>query len=232
MLVISTWLWGDKYKLEDVAKLRAGVRRHLMEDHRFVCFSDRQFLLDDVQVIAIPDEHLTLLPGCFARLRLFDRRWQDMLWPVKEPTDRLVNVDLDTVITGPLDWLFSGTEDFMIMRGANSMNPCPYTGALMMIRPGAHPELWDDFTVQEAQKIKRLEFPDDQGWIWHKVPNAHGWTVGPSTGVYAFQKPGWPLYDPFSLPVGARLVTFIGWRKPSGFASLDWVQKHWRTYER
>jgi hypothetical protein len=76
-LVVTTWLWGHgKYDLDDVAKLRAGVARHLKEPHRFVCVSDRDFRLPDVEMVPIWDVELTKVTGCFARLRMFDPAWQ------------------------------------------------------------------------------------------------------------------------------------------------------------
>jgi hypothetical protein len=231
MLTVSTWLWGDKFGIEDVAKLAAGVQRHLTQAHRFVCFSDRAFKLDGVEHGVLSDPWLTQIPGCYARLRMFDPLWQDAWF-----ADRLVNIDLDTVITGPLDPLFDRREPFVIMQGGNASNPCPYNGALMMLRRGAHPQVWTEFSVEAASKVPFYEFPDDQGWLWHKSPDAAGWKCGPESGVYVFRKPGWPGYRRIgeglpddSLPRGARLVTFSGWRNPRKFQHLDWVRRNWTT---
>lgn len=151
---------------------------------------------------------------------MFDPVWQER----NGIADRLINFDLDTVITGPLDPLFERTEPLVIMQGANKVNPCPFNGALMMLRPGAHPEVWSDFTVDRAYAVPFYEFPDDQGWIHHKVPGAAGWQVGPEHGVYVYKKRGWPEGD--ALPSGARLVTFVN-NDPAKLTHLDWVKEHW-----
>ena len=213
MLHISCWLWGDKYADSYVAKLAAGVERHLDQPHNWRVFTPE------------PDDwHLTRVPGCFARLRMFDPEWQRRQGI--EAGDRLVCMDLDSVVTGPLDPLFDRPEDFVILQGANASNPCPYNGSIMMLRGGYRPDVWDDFNLGAAATIPFFEFPDDQGWLWHKLPDAAGWRVGSESGVYAFAKPGWPKGT--ALPRDARLVVFPGWRDPMLFTDLPWIQQHWR----
>lgn len=226
MLVVVTWLWGDKYGQDDVRKLQAGVSRNLKQDHRFFVAKPQA-----------EDEHLTKIAGCFCRLRMFDPAWQKQM-DITEG-DRIVCMDLDSVVTGELDPLFNRPERFMILQGANAANPCPFNGSLMMLRAGAHPEVWSDFSIDKAKAVPFYEFPDDQGWLHHKLPKAAGWKVGSPSGVYAFAKPGWPVAQvedicngrksnvPGDLPKDARLVVFPGWRSPEKFKHLDWIKKHW-----
>ncbi len=222
MLTVCTWLWGNKYGKEDVAKLAASCRRHLKQPFRFVLNTDDFTKAPEgVEPWAIRDLGLTTFKGCFARLRMFDPEWMEWL-----AITELLCLDLDLIVTGPLDDLVNRPEKFLILQGANAVNPCPYNGSVMMIRAGAHPEIWRDFNLDAAQRAPFHEFPDDQGWIWHKVPDAAGWKAGPESGIYAFQKPGWPKGD--ALPSDARVVCFPGWREPSKFTHLDWVKEHWR----
>lgn len=230
MLTVCTWLWGDKYGADYVAKLAAGIRRNLNQPHRFLCMVENFYGdvqdSDDVTVVPIiRDLHLLEHQGCFVRLRMFDHEWQRDRG-LKEG-DRLVCLDLDVVITGPLDHLFDRPEPFVILQGANSENPNPFNGSLMMLRAGAHSEVWSDFSLEKAQAVPFYAFPDDQAWLFAKLPQAAGWQCGASSGVYAFQKPGWPKGD--DLPKDARIVAFPGWRDPSKFAELDWVAENWRA---
>jgi hypothetical protein len=214
MLHISCWLWGDKYSDSHVAKLAAGIARHTTQPYRWSVFEPEP-----------EDVYLTKLSGCFCRLRMFDPEWQrrhDI-----EICERLVCLDLDSVVTGPLDALFDRPELFVILQGANASNPCPFNGSIMMLRGGYHPDVWTEFSLEAAQTIPRFEFADDQGWLWHKLPDAAGWKAGAESGIYAFHKPGWP--GGTALPKGARLVVFPGWRDPSLFTDVPWVQEHWRT---
>ncbi len=192
MLFIVTWMWGTKYGPEDVRKLRDGVSRHLKQEYKF-------------SLNAPAPEDYDLIAGCFCRLRIFNRGWQ-VSRGIKEG-DRLVNMDLDSVVTGSLDALFNRPETFMILQGANAANPCPFNGSLMMLRAGYHQEVWSDFSLEKAKQIPFYEFPDDQGWLHHKLPHAAGWKVGAPSGIYAYQKPGWPKGD--NLPADARIVAFV-----------------------
>lgn len=229
MLAISTWLWGDKYRVEDVYRLKKGIERHLKQAHRFLVMTERErswtIAMGGIERHAIKDPHLLAFRGCFSRLRMFDYAWQ-----VKRGLDdRLVCMDLDVVITGPLDNLFDRPETFVILAGANSVNPCPYNGSVMMVRPGHHGELWSDFSMDAASQVPFHEFPDDQGWIAHKLPpgtrGVATWKCGSDSGIYAFKKPGWP--PGFGLPRGASIVAFPGSRQPRDYLKLTWVRKNW-----
>jgi hypothetical protein len=213
-LIIGTFLWGTKYGPEYVERLRAGVARHLRQPYRWEVFAPEP-----------EDMPLTERPGCLARLRMFSPAWQAKHGI--EPGDRLVCMDLDSIVTGPLDHLFDRPEPFVILQGANSSNPCPYNGSLILMRGGAHSEVWARFTPKEAAKATIYEFFDDQAFYWHIIPNAAGWKAGKESGVYAFRKRSWPSKSD-DLPPGASLVAFPGWRDPSKFTHLPWVQEHWR----
>lgn len=213
-------MWGNKYKPEDVFRLGVQVQKHFKKTQtRFTVFTDREYpelpysrLIKDRDLC---DRH------CFCRLRMFDPEWQKQNgfegW--------LASLDLDLVITGPLDDVFKPRADFMILQGVNAVNPNPFNASLMLLRTGTHAQVWNDFSLEAAQTIRHHEFPDDQGWIWHKLPNAQGWQVGHASGIYGFQKPGWP--GGFQLPVGARIVSFIGKRKPQMYIGLPWVKANW-----
>jgi hypothetical protein len=233
VLTISTWKWGDKFSVGDVAKLAAGVARNLRQPHRFICLTDDDLSGIGIETARIKDPGLTKQQGCFARLRMFDDVWQRDIGV--QAGERIACIDLDTVITGELDPLFDRPEPFVIMQGGNASNPCPFNGALQMLRGGAHQEVWYEFTLERARAVPFYEFPDDQGWLWHKIPKAAGWKCGVESGVFVFHKPGWPgwtnrkhstLND--TLPNGARLVTFSGWRNPRRFKHLGWIKENWR----
>lgn len=210
-LTIATWRWGQKYDGHYVERLKSALMRNIKQEFRFCVFSPEA-----------EDEYLTKLPGCFCRLRMFDPEWQDR----NGISGRLVCVDLDVVVTGELDEVFNRPEKFVILQGANAANPCPFNGSIMMLRTGARPDVWKDFSLKRAADVPHYEFPDDQAWLAHKLPDAGGWKAGPESGIYAFQKPGWPKGE--GLPAGAKLVAFPGWRDPSRFAHLDWVKRHWQ----
>lgn len=216
MIHIGAWIWGTKYPDHYLAKLRAGIARNFKGEHRFRVWTP-----------PAEDLHLTRLPGCFARLRAFDPTWQAEQGIVTG--DLIVCLDLDLVVTGPLDGLFQPHTDcpfadFTILQGVNATNPCPYNGSVWAVRAGYRSDVWSDFSLDAAAKVPFWAFPDDQAWFAAKIPGAA--TFGPAQGVYAFKKPGWPSGS--DLPAGARIVAFPGHRDPSQFEWLPWVTAHWK----
>jgi hypothetical protein len=207
-LTVGCFYWGTKYPTNYMARLKAGVERHLKQPHEF-----RMFFPEP------EDLHLTEVAGCFARLRVFDPKWQE----IHKITGRLVILDLDLIITGSLDGLFDRPEPFTILQGVNAANPCPYNGSVWMLQAGYRPDVWTDFSLEAAERVPYYAFADDQSWLAAKLPNSGAF--GPDQGVYAFQKPGWPKGN--ALPKNARIVAFPGWRDPVGFQHLDWVKQHW-----
>jgi hypothetical protein len=222
----TTWLWGDSYGEHYVKKLEAAVKRNT-ECSRFVCFVDKYRPLltgSHIQQVEILDMHLTKVKGCFARLRLFDPGVQKLMG--LQEGDRIVNLDLDLVVTGNLDDLFDCSDDFAILQNINTTNPCPYNGSVWTFKAGYRPDVWHDFSIENYTKynVPYHAFPDDQGWFEYKMPNAGAY--GPETGVYGFKKKGWPSGD--ALPSNARIVSFPGWRDPAKFTNLSWVTENWR----
>ncbi|WLA80292.1 hypothetical protein [Bradyrhizobium elkanii] len=221
-LVVTTWLWGNAYSELDVEKLYRGVKRNLTQPFRFICFTDadRKFS-EEIEQFPIKDLELTKIKGCFARLRLFDPEWQAELG-IQEET-KILNLDLDLIVTGSISELFDKPDYFTILQGVNSANPCPYNGSVWLLRAGYKKHVWTSFSVDAAAEAPFYEFPDDQGWFWWTMPDAGAFRAG--DGVYAFQKVGWP--KGLALPSNARIVGFPGWRSPSKFTHLSWVQQHW-----
>lgn len=225
-LDIICWLWGTKYSGTDVERLQKAVRRHLGTDHSFSVFTDRvtSNLPAAASVRMIPQEDRPLCDrSCWVRLRMFDPKWQQE----NNFKNTILSLDLDLVITGgPLDPLFElePESNFRILGGVNAYNPNPFNGSLMLLRAGVHPEVWQEFSPEKAIRVPYHDFPDDQGWIWHMLPGARTWKAG-TGGIYGFKKPGWPGGE--NLPGDAKIVAFVGRRKPSQFAYLKWVQKNW-----
>jgi hypothetical protein len=216
MLTVLCFRWGTKYRDEYVARLAAGVKRHLSMPHRFLCVTNdpapcETIPIDDVDLLSVRD-------GCYVRLRAFDPAWQ-----AKHGIERLVWLDLDTVVTGSLDKLFDRPEPLVVLRGGH-WNPCPMNGSVLMLKAGAHADVWERFNVEEAERISVVNgkwLGSDQTWIAHMAPKAEGWTY--RDGVYSVFKPGWPGH----LPSDARLVFFTGKKTDPATFGAPWVAKHW-----
>lgn len=225
-ITILTWLWGQKYGREYVNRLAGGIRRNLKTGHRFVVMTDgvvNRGLVQTAWDIPRDDYPLLGVQGCFARLRAFDPEWQKS--HNIDPGDKILNLDLDLIITGRLEEVLRRPESFVILSGANSSNPCPYNGSVWMLTAGTNAHVWHDFSLAAAKQAPYDSFPDDQAWFAHTMPDAGRWEVGAKSGIFAMHKPGWPGGD--ELPRGAKIVAFPGKRDPSQFTKLPWVRQHW-----
>jgi hypothetical protein len=120
VLTVATFLWRKSahgfqlpsvsgsfaYGVEHVIRLQRMVARHLSLPHRFVCISDQD--VPGVETLPLwPD--LAELGGCYRRLKVFDPAFTML-------GDRFAVMDLDCVVTGSLDEMFSRTEPFVIKR--------------------------------------------------------------------------------------------------------------------
>lgn len=209
MLTCLTWRWGNKYGPEYVERLRSGIARNLTMPHRFLCVGD-DIPIEDRELLAFRD-------GCYCRLRAFDPEWQ-----AKHNIEQLVWFDLDMVIVGQLDPLFDRADPLVVLTG-NHWNPCRVNGSVLMLRAGAHADVWRDFDLKSADAIAHADGTwrgSDQTWIAHKAPDAPAWTH--KDGIYGYGKRHWPG----DLPDDARIVTFNGKRDPARQPE-EWVARHW-----
>lgn len=224
-LTVVTFLWGTRYPSEYVDRLSNGLWQNLNVPYRFVCITDRGIRFGPMvhYQTRLPNPELTKVPGCFARLRLFDPSFQ---WELGCRTgDRILVLDLDLVVTGRLDPLLDRDEEFVILQGVNSpTHPCRFNGSVWLTTAGYRPNVWHDFSLEAAAQIPKAEFSDDQGWLEHKLGDVAG-AYTADDGVYAFQKTGWP--GGTDLPSNSRIIAFPGKRDPSQFANLPWVKTHW-----
>lgn len=137
------------------------VRRNLNDSTkgRFICFTDTpDGINSDIEIRSIPDN----LVGWWAKLYLFKKD----LFPVGE---RVIYLDLDTVIVGGLDKIFSYNGDFAVLRDFYEQDK--YGSAFMSWRGGENAHIWDMYADAGYPSV---EF-GDQGWIEMVRPNADRW---------------------------------------------------------
>jgi hypothetical protein len=222
LLIVATFLYGEKWGEHYVTKLFAGLRRNIKQPFRCALIADRDIACGADVAARIADPELTNRLGCLVRMRLFDKNMQAELGA--KPGDRIVNIDVDAVICSNLDPLFD-RDEFTIMQGHNSTNPNPYNGSLWMFCAGERHDVWEDFSLANYKRlgVPFHAIPDDQGWLQYKFPDAAAYTT--DDGVYAFKKKTW-AQNSDALPENARIVAFPG-RRPDNFTHLDWVRANW-----
>jgi hypothetical protein len=230
VLTVATFLWRKSahgfqlpsvsgsfaYGVEHVIRLQSMVARHLSLPHRFVCISDQD--VPGVETLPLwPD--LAELGGCYRRLKVFDPAFTML-------GDRFAVMDLDCVVTGSLDEMFSRTEPFVInaYRPISARDPDQhYNGGLLLMTAGARPRVWLDFDPKRVPAAiaarRRFCIGTDQAWIRLRLGKTEARF---KDGVYEFRQIG------ANLPADARVVMFAGQRDPSTSLEIAWVREHWR----
>lgn len=234
MLTFLTWKWHtdgyrSKYGPEQVLILRNMIARHYAKPHRFVCITDDSTGLDEVETFPlwkdfrnVPNPNGSHNPSCYRRLKVFAPEAREWFG------ERIVSLDLDMVITGNLEPLFSGDEDFKIWGQSDYPRTQWYNGSLWMLRTGTRTKVWTEFDPKTSPQkaMKAGKKGSDQGWFNYIMPKEAMW--GTADGVYSFRvhlsKMKWRL------PEDARVVAFHGKQDPWGYfcQQIDWIREHYR----
>ena len=243
MISVCCFLWDDplfknrdrfRYGIEHVVRLHRSVQKHLTIPHRFLCITDRpqSAFPDGVEAIPLWDD-LASLGSCYRRLKMFSPEMKDILG------ERFVSVDIDCVVTGNLDPLFSRPEEFVIWKDPSPIQP--YCGSMFMMTAGSRPQVWTEFSIEAANEAKRERgyIGSDQAWISTILPGEAMWTR--KDGVFSIRDRAFfaGKVHTFTgmlargttrpLPETARIVFFHGKRDPSlvDFQKvLPWIEEH------
>jgi hypothetical protein len=223
VITVTTWLWQQPsyrkaYSAKHVNTLRNMVERHLSLPHRFVCFTDMPQGIDSrVDVRPLPKTPaVTWNPGrpnCFRRLWLFSQQAAEMF------PGRIVSLDLDAVVVGPLDALYDRKEEFVAWKDAIIRGQ--YNGSMWLLTAGSRTKVWSEFKGDESVARMRGRMGSDQGWISAMLPNEATWTE--KNGVLSYRK----HVQKRGLPDGAKIVFFHG--RPNPWEAPDaWIKEHYR----
>lgn len=177
--------------------------------HRFVCFTDNpDGLPEGMEAIPLPE-------GVFG--------WWNKLYLFKEGLfadgERVFFLDLDTIITGPLDDILQYDGEFATLR--DFYHPERYGPGIILWRAGFGHDLWGSF--------ERAGFPTDLplgdlSWInqcfgeWNYTPDV-------LQEVFPGQFCSYKVHARQSVPDGVRVVCFHGLPRPH--EAGGWVERYW-----
>ena len=210
MIQIVTIKWGTKYGPEYVNRLFVAVKRNVTFPAVFTC------LTDDPQGIEAWIQTMPLgfgLEGWWNKLALFH---------VSFPTDlrRIIWMDLDTVITGDIDFLACYRGDFAMLR--DFYYPTEAATGIMLLRAGVYPGIWKDFIETRPE----AKFHSDQEFIcdWLRRNNR---TVDIIQDIFPGRIVSYKAdCQGQGLPDKARIVCFHGDPKPHQVKD-DFIREHW-----
>jgi len=210
--------FGNKYSSEYVNKLFRGISRNTSKSFLFTCFTDNQMGIDT----KIDCRSLPINVGDWHnKIGLYDCTHYNK-------NNQIFYFDLDTVIVGDLDEIFSYTGDFILLRDFYRVDG--FGSGLMSWRPHAVNHMWKNYT--HGQKCKH----GDQGWCEQQYPGADIWQEVYPKKVISYKvhilmggrlkSPKHTNY-PGSLKT-ASIVCFHGKPLPHEAASKNkWMQEHW-----
>lgn len=261
MLTVVTHIWRQpsgyhtEFRPEHANALFRAVGKHYPSPFRFVVRTDGTYdraefdrgieytwdLFGD-ELGRLPNPSLRRGPSCYRRLRLFDPSCQADLGLA--PGDRLVALDLDTLVVGDLAPLWGRPEDLVLWRDPLFEQSRPrlrYNGSMLLLRAGTNADVWRDFDPETSPaEARRAGFlGSDQAWLSHKLGDDQA-TWGREDGVYSFRLMteerlhsrvyADPLPDRGRLPEGARVVFFHGRNNPwdpEVLAKYPWAREYY-----
>lgn len=233
MLTIALWKWGNKYTRDHVARMQSMLSRHLTLPHRIVCLTDKPHdLPSGVEAAALPKKFHGSDQKCMRRIWIYSPKAIRL-------GDRLLQLDLDVVLTGNIDAIAGRPEPFVIWRSdSNVVHGWGYNPSVLLITPGAQARVWDAY-VADPQGVS--DRADKAGW-WVKVNSDQAvmsYLLSDQDVPYWTEADGIRAYRVFAgkhgdrgkvLPEGTKIVSFHGPRDPSVVdlqKKSPWLRECW-----
>jgi hypothetical protein len=230
--------------------MRSMLHRHLTLPHEIVVISDRPMgIPSGMRFFNIAN---TLLERKRKGVeKKFTRNCMRRMWLYSQEAEvlgkRLLQLDIDVVLTDSIDPLIDRPEPFVIWKGDSTRKPnrphgWAYNATIMLLNPGARRDVWDRW-YDDPKGIYKESAED--GWdpdtnsdqaiatyLLKQQPVAC-WTSADGIHAYRGFAGKWGEKDQ-GLPAGARFVSFHGMSGARTPANTDlqqkspWILEHWR----
>lgn len=249
---IVLWKWKPRvpsaratYTAEHVNIVAGMVHRAMAEqglEYRVICITDdptgiqpdlaMPYALwrDGADLTNASGDHL---PSCYRRLRLYDPATQEGLHIPKG--DRIVSLDLDCVITGPLGDVLREPAAFVGWELKGTVHDRVFNGSFQMFTAGDLAFLWKSFNPASSPALASAAgyMGSDQAWLSLQLcPFLADRLV---TGLKWPQVVSYPLQARLQgLQVDNRLIFFHGQAKPwmeEPQRTTPWITDFWRLPE-
>lgn len=240
-IAVATYFWqpdeGSKfaapYTVDDVRRLQRAVARNLTVPHEFVVITDRpELFVDDpvTHIRVVPINWATHVPGtCYVRLMTFHPNGAEIFG-----ADRLLQIDLDTLIVGNIDHIVNRSEDLVLWRNPARHPSRPgraiYNTSILLHKLASYPEVWQTFVDMKSEG-KFIPCKDDQWFLSDAFGEDMPFFDGVCDGVYRIARadtPGSGVHG--VLPDNACIVFFTGsegkWTNPTIRDENPWVEAY------
>jgi hypothetical protein len=218
--------WGTKYGPEYTNRLASMVKRNLTLPYRFICLTDDPTGLD---------AHIETRPlPAFIKIEGPDRAWPKISVFQKELFDikgRTLFLDVDVVLTGNIDALFTYPGEFLIIRDWITKMPIG-NSSVFRFEAGAHSGLLDNFLANYVNIQKEVR--NEQEYISKELYAANKLDYWPEEWCVSFKYhcmyrcPLNLLYPPEPPPETARIVVFHG--HPNPIDAVEGNTRHWTRH--
>ena len=228
-VTVTCVYWGNKFSLDYVYNLKAAVERNTTVPHKFVCYADRYIPNVETRILRPGYE------GWWNKLQLFDA--------ANKVSDRVVYLDLDTIITGNIDWLLNDRSWFMGIEDVGAVNTHqPHLKNVLQTGVMAwdfdpNSLIWNTFVLSydmvvdtyrgDGEYLSSLVNPYHRTLLQHKYRNAlksYKYDVYPNklmdeTSIVVFH--GRPsIEQAFTETIKTPMATY----EPQ-----EWIKDYWRT---
>jgi hypothetical protein len=216
--------WGTRYPGEYVNKLWSMIKRNTQRPTRLVCFTDDASEID-------PDVVVFALPPIAIPERVAWSPWRKIsLWqaPLADLEGDVLFMDLDVVITGPLDDFFDYAPGAFCI-AENWTQPGMGVGntSVYRWRVGSNTHIFDQFVRDPEAELKAYGI--EQRYVSVSVDGIKFW---PKDWCVSFKHtllPKWPmnLFKVAPLPTETRVVAFTGKPDPDEAEIGVWPVSAW-----
>jgi len=230
MITVACVFWGDKFSDDYVYNLKSMVERNTTVPHQFVCFSDRE--LEGIKTVKLIPGY----EGWWNKMQMFNTDFR--------LGNRVVYLDLDTLIVGNIDWLLEYDGMFMGIEDLGSVNEHQpelkgrLQSGVMAWDYRLNSHLWNRFTSSgESQRYR-----GDGEYLNHIVPKYQRDFIQKrykgKLKSYKYQVYSEGITDDLSIicfhgrpsiPQAMTETVTTGW-KNSGktYEPQDWIKDYWR----
>lgn len=245
MLHVILWKWvqsnfRETYSYKHVNIVANMLRNFTTIPMRVICITDDPYGIDSPTIVfPLWKEHDNVanatgrhLPSCYRRLKLFDRATQESL--EIEEGDRVVSLDLDSIIVQPLDEFWKSLDEHNgIFAGwgvRGTYHELVFNGSFWSFKAGSHLQhVWSSFDprISPRETLAKGFLGSDQSWL--------SMNFAKRSDVQPIRYPVFASYPREVRRMGridarTKIIFFHGSRKPwhqIERRQQPWIQKHW-----
>ena len=221
--------WGKRYQSLFVNRLLRSIKRHTKIQTRLICFTDDDNNIDK-EVICYP------LPKIDIPKEISYTPWRKLsVWqyPLHDLSGDVLFLDLDLVITGNIDRLFSFKPGYYcVIENWTQMGMHIGNTSCFRFPVKKFKSIFDEFEKNPTKIWKSYHI--EQVYLSKKIDDQVFW---PEDWCKSFKHnllPSWPqrLWKPAELPKNTSLVAFTGKPDPDDVIIGKWPVKKSQFYKK